>query len=287
MVAQGIEHLTGKTNAIQAWRTVVNTQDVVGIKVVSGPGANSGTRPAVVSAVIEGLLSAGLPAHNIIIWDKQLVTLRKAGFVDLAQRYNVRVEGSADYGYDEKIFYENSILGNLVWGDLEFGRKDTKAGRKSYVSKLLTHEVTRIINIAPLLNHNVGGVSGCLCSLALGSVDNTLRFELQADRLASAVPEIYALAALSDKVVLNMTDALIGQYEGEQQSLLHYSTDLNQIWLSKDPVALDVLSIQELDRERQAMKMPLGIKNLELYRNAAMLELGMSEPQKVRIEMVK
>jgi len=87
---------------------------------------------------------------------------------------------------------------------------------------------------------------------------------------------------------LNITDALIGQYQGEQMSLLHYSTELNQIWLSKDPVALDVLAIQQLDRERQEWRLQVGYDNPELYKNASFfLELGVDDPAKIRIEMAK
>ncbi len=288
MVDQGICKLSGAASVAQAWKTYVSTQDVVGIKVYSAPGSSSGTRPSVAAAVVEGLLAAGVPAKNIIIWDKHIEDLRRAGFADVARGLGVRVEGSADAGYDEKAFYENAVLGTLVWGDLEFGRKDdTKIGRKSFVSKLLTGEITKIINIAPLLNHNLIGINGCLCSLALGSVDNTMRFELHADRLATAVPEIYALPSLSDHVVLSITDALIGQYEGESLSLLHYSTELNQIWFSKDPVALDMLGIQELDREREARSMPLVRRNIELYQNASLLELGTGDSKKIKVEMVR
>jgi hypothetical protein len=288
MVDRGILKLTGKSDLKQAWRTFVSTQDIVGIKVYSGPGANSGTRPAVVGAVIEGLLKAGLAPSHIIIWDKRLVDLRLAGYDDLARRYNVRVAGAADSGFDEDVFYDNPIIGSLVAGDLDFDSKGIKTGRNSYVTKLLTRSITKIINVTPLLNHNLAGVCGNLYSLAIGSVDNTLRFEASPERLATAVPEIYAKPALSDHVVLNITDALIGQYQGEQMSLLHYSVELNQIWLSKDPVALDVLAIQELDRERQERKIQPGNDNPELYNNASFfLELGVGDPSKIRIEMAK
>ena len=177
MVDHGILKLTGKADLKQAWRAFVSTQDVVGIKVYSGPGANSGTRPAVVGAVIEGLLKAGLPASHIIIWDKRLLDLRLAGFDDVARRYNVRLAGAADSGYDEKVFYDNSIMGTLVAGDLDFDRNGKTTGRNSYVSKLVTQTITKIINVSPLLNHNLAGVCGNLYTLAMGSVDNTLRFE--------------------------------------------------------------------------------------------------------------
>jgi len=96
------------------------------------------------------------------------------------------------------------------------------------------------------------------------------------------VPEIYALPVLNDHVVLNIVDALICQYEGEERSLLHYSSVLNQLWFSRDPVALDVLSLEELDRQRRLANAPAVQSSRELYSNASLLELGISEPKKIR-----
>src|SRR5207249_4900275 len=197
--------------------------------------------------------------------------------------YHIRVVGSAQAGYDEKAFYDKPLLGNLVWGDLEFGKKEPGVGRKSFVSKLVSQEITKIINVSPMLNHNFAGISGHLYGLAMGSVDNIARFEADAGRLARAVPEIYALPSLSDRVVLNVVDALICQYEGGERGLLHYSTMLNELRFSRDPVALDVLSIQELERQRQAAGAPAIKPNLELYNNAALLELGVSDLKKIRM----
>ena len=131
MVNRAITNLTGKIGVKEAWLSLVSTQDVVGVKVYSVPGPNSGTRPAVAAAVVEGLLAAGLPPKHIILWDKQATDLRLAGYYDLAARYGVRVEGSAQAGYDEKVFYDTALLGNLVWGDFEFGQKGPGIGRKS------------------------------------------------------------------------------------------------------------------------------------------------------------
>ncbi len=283
MVARGMTNLTGKTTVAQAWLSLVRTQDTVGIKVYSLPGPNSGTRPAVVAAVVEGLLNAGLPPGKIIIWDRQATDLRLAGFFDLGRRYGVRVASSSQSGYDEKAFYERELIGNLVWGDLEFGKKGDGVGRKSFVSKLVSREMTKIINVTPLLNNNLAGVSGNLYSLAIGSVDNTVRFESDADRLATAVPEIYALRELSDHVVLNITDALICQYEGGERGLLHYSATLNELRFSTDPVALDVLSLKELERQRQAPRALPGTANPDLYKNAALLELGVNDPNRIQV----
>lgn len=286
MVERGLLAHTGKPSLAEAWRSVVKTNDVVGLKVLSAPGRTSGTRPAVVAAVVEGLLAAGLAPKNIVIWDRQLVDLRIAGYFELAERYGVRVSSAASAGWDDKAYYENSLLGNLVWGDSEFGKKGDGIGRKSYVAKLVARDLTRHISIAPMLNHNLAGVSGHFVSLALGSVDNTLRFESTSRALAEAVPEIFALPAIYDRLALCITDALICQYQGEHLTRLHYAAPLSQLRFSKDPVALDALSVAELEAQRQKAGLPLTKFTSDLYKNAGvLLELGVSDPRQIRVEM--
>ncbi len=289
MVNLAVTNFTGKIKIADAWRSLVSMQDVVGIKVFSAAGELSGTRPIVVAAVIHGLLDAGLPATNIIIWDKHEDDLRAAGFFKLAAQLGVRAAGAVETGYDPTNFYlpDSAVIGNLLYGDLEFGKKGEGVGRKSFVSLLVSRQITKIISIAPLLNENEIGACGQLYSLALGGVDNTFRFESDADRLAVAVPEIYALPALGDRVALDITDALIGQYEGSSRGLLQYSFVLDQLWFSRDPVALDTLAIKELEHERRALDAPEFKPNLELYANAALLQLGVNDTNKIRVEKIK
>ena len=289
MVNRGLTNFTGRTTIAGAWRTLVSTQDVVGIKVCSEPGEISGTRPAVVAAVIHGLLDAGVPPEHIVIWDKHTDDLRAAGFFQLAAQLGVRASGAADTGYDPTNFYnpDTATIGNLIWGDWEFGKTNEGVGRKSFVSELASRDLTKIISLAPLLNDNVTGVCGHLYSLTMASVDNTMRFEGDPNRLAIAVPEIYALPALGDRVALNITDALIGQYEGGERGLLHYSSVPDQLWFSRDPVALDTLAVQELARERRAAKAPEFTPHLEIYTNAVLLQLGVSDPAKIQVEKIQ
>lgn len=286
LVEKGITSFTGKATVAEAWRSVVSTQDTIGIKVFSSPGPNSGTRLAVVAGVVEGLLKAGVPPKQIIVWDKHWADLNRAGFAGLAEAYGIRVSASASAGYDETNSYPNPLLGQLVWGDLEFRRPGEGVGRRSFVTKLVTKEITKIINVPPLLNHNAAGVSGNLFSLSMGSVENTLRFESSAGRLAEAVPEIYALPVLGDRVVLNIVDALIGQYEGELQTRFHHATVLNELRFSTDAVALDVMSLQELNEQRQRVKMTAVTNSFELYHNASLLELGVSDVKNIFVERV-
>ncbi len=283
MVERGLLALSGKKDIASAWHEYLTLEDRVGIKVVSGPGKTSGTRVAVVDAVIHGLLAAGFSAKQIVVWDRHIADLRQAGYFALTERYGVRVAGASEAGYDNETFYESNSIGKLIWNDHEFGKTGEGIGKKSFISKLVMRDMTKIILISPLLNHNEIGVSGQFASLVLGSVDNTLRFESDPSKLAVTVPEMYAMPALGDKVALCMVDALICQYQGEQTPLLHYSARLNQIWFGKDPVALDVLSIREIEKQRQTAKVPSPRLNWELYQNAFLLQLGINEPRQIQV----
>jgi hypothetical protein len=289
MVNRGLTNFTGRATVAAAWRSLVSTQDIVGLKVFSAGGEISGTRPAVVAAVVHGLLDAGLPPDHIIIWDKYADDLRAAGFFKLGKQLGVRVAGAVETGFDPTNFYlpDSPVIGTLRYGDLEFGKKGEGVGRKSFVSLLVSRQITKIISIAPLLNENDIGTCGHLYSVALGSVDNTFRFEGDPDRLAIAVPEIYALAAVGDRVAFNITDALLAQYEGGPKGLLQYSTVLDQLWFSRDPVALDTLALQELARERAERHAAEFKVNTALYTNAALLQLGIADPAYIQVRKLK
>jgi hypothetical protein len=285
----GLLQLTHCPNVVAAWRSLVSTNDRVGIKVFSKPGPYCGTRPAVVAAIAQGLMTAGLPAENIFIWDKDSEDLWVAGYFGLGRKLGVRVSGAAEAGYDPNTSYlpDTPVVGMLAWNDLEFGQTNREAGRRSFVTKLITGQMTKIISVAPLINENSAGICGHFYSLGLGSVDNTRRFDGDPDRLAVALPEIMALPSVGDHVALNVTDALLGQYQGGPSSFLQYSTVLNQIWLSHDPVALDVLGLNELAREAKTFGSHSLPSNSEIYTNAALLELGTDDPAKIQIEKVR
>lgn len=284
MVSRGIMQLTRQTNVTAAWRSLVSTQDVVGIKVLSRPGPISGTRPEVVAAVVKGLTAAGVPASQIVVWDLHLEDLRAAGYCELAERHGIRVAGSVESGWDESVFLERPLLGALVYGDLEFGRQGPRVGRRSHGSKLVVSGMTRIISIAPLLNHNLVGVFGHLIGLGLGSVDNTHRFEASPGELPLVVGDIIEAVGITDRLVLGITDALLAQYQGDKRPLLHYSAVVNEVWFSKDVVALDVLALQELENQRQAAGIAQTPVDLSLYENATVMDLGVSDRRRIDVE---
>lgn len=288
MVERGLRAFTTTTNTTAAWRSLVTSNDVVGFKVVSAPGALSGTRPAVVRSLIQSLLAAGHPASQIIIWDKREVDLRPAGWFALAAELGVTCVAAENAGWDAEKNYESPVLGRLVAGDLEFDRTDkNKVSRRSHVTRLLTGRITKIVSVAPVLSHSVTAVHGHLAGLAFASVDNTLRFANDAGLLAEAVPDICALDDLMPKVVLGIGDALVCQFRGEDQPMLHYAVPLNELRFSRDLVALDALALENVTQARTAVKYE-GEKPVktELYLNAELIELGVADLKQIRVTPV-
>lgn len=286
---RGLLAFTRTADVTAAWRSLVATNDTVGIKVYSVPGSLCGTRPAVVAAIARGLLAAGLPPDHVIIWDQHAYDLQAAGFFRLGARLGVRVAGATESGYDAGTFYlpDSPVTGFLVWGDLEFDSKDDNIGKKSFVSQLVSRQMTKIISVAPLINENASGLCGHFFSLSLGSVDNTRRFQNDPDRLAVALPEIYALPSVGDRVALLVTDALLAQYQGGPSGFLQYSTKPEQLWLGRDPVALDTLALKELVRARNQASIPPLPANYQIYTNAVLLQLGINDPARILVEKVK
>ncbi len=285
MVDAGIKGMTARPTTEDAWHSLVQTNDVVGFKVTASPGPVSGTRTSVVRALVESLLQAGFPPHHVIIWDKRMIDLQNGGWVNLANDLGVRCEASEESDWDPNRFYESPMAPRLIAGDLEFGIKNKEGvGRKSYVTRLLTQKITKIISVAPVLSHNFTGVNGHLTGLALGSVDNSLRFSGQPDRLAEVIPEICALDDLMPKVVMGVSDALICQYRGEETTLLHYAKVLNELRFSHDLVALDALALADIETARGEHRTGTEKPHLtDLYSNAELIEMGVSNRDRIDI----
>ncbi len=271
----GICKLTGASDITNAWKHFLNTNDVLGIKVFTKPGPVCGTRVGLVGALVSSIIASGiLPNTNIIIWDHNKVDLTNAGFLNLEKKWGIQVLDVLQTGYDTNVFYENPIVGNLNWGDVEFGLSPENTSRKSRVTRILSQKVTRLFLITPLVYHPRFGICGHLYHLGLQSVDNTQRFIRDQDTFAIAIPEICAIEQIGDKLALCITDALLCQYEGGPTGQPHYVVPLNQIWIGTDPIATDLLGLQQIQKVRQKMGLPLIKRSLQLWENASLLQLG-------------
>ena len=284
MVDRGIVALTQAADVAAAWRQFARPNDVVGIKINSLPGPAMGTRREVVSAVVEGLRRAGVPAKNIIIWDRSEDNLVAAG-------WDLRDSGDGplcmatlpNVGWDSHVYYQVPHVGSIIWGDQEFRERDI--GERSYYSRIVTERVTKLINIPVLMDNRHVGLSGCLYNIAMGSVDNNRRFQTESLHYDAGIAEICARPPISEKLVLNILDGLVAQYAGGPMFQPQASWTPGEIYLSRDPVALDALALAAIEKRRKDAGMP-SLRDRARHIHFA-VEMGVGVDDRSRMDIIE
>ena len=130
MVDRLVLGVTGKETVPAAWRSLVEPSDIVGIKISATGGAPGATHLAVVEAIVDGLLSAGVPRGNLLVWDREAEDLRAAGYLGShgQQTFLCPVRAiEPKWGYDPRVTYSSAVLGKLIWGDYSFRGRPLQA----------------------------------------------------------------------------------------------------------------------------------------------------------------
>ncbi len=288
--------VTGKATVADAWKSLVTPEDKVGIKVSASGRSISGTNPEVVDAIVAGLHQAGVPSSNIIVWDRNLDDLLAAGFKKDGANYTLRwVDGGA--GYDKYAQISAPIIGKLIWGDRKFGDKTgqqrmadrlgnpEQLSSSSYYAKVLSTEVTKVINVPSLTDSFMTGINGGLTNMTISNVDNWRRFAKAASEGDTYIAEIYADAMIHDKVVLTILDALILQFAGGPFPNPDYCRPNYSIFASKDPIAIDATAFRLIEEVRKDNKMP-SIRTMTNYVEAGS-QLGLGQYDESRIKTIR
>jgi uncharacterized protein (DUF362 family) len=240
-------------SAAELWKSLFSQDDVVGIK-LNCISRSVKPNKELIDAVVAGLKDAGVKENNIIVWDRfedQLV--RRARLKVNTGAEGVRIYGTEKpndslSGYDKDVYYESDA-------DTKEYRSET--GNRSLVSRIVTKDCTKIINMPVLKDHNVAGVSGCLKNLTFGAVNNTARFHKDPMYCSPAVPDIYALPPVRSKTVLHVLDALRVCYNGGPDCPNPaYIVPFSTIYLATDPVACDTIALVVVVRLRKEHGLP-------------------------------
>jgi uncharacterized protein (DUF362 family) len=256
--------VTGKGSPDAAWCSLVKPGERVGIRVSSQPGAVGGTHPAIAKAVVEGLISAGIKAENILVWDRRREDLVAAGY-DKVPGLNLRWIEQGE-GYDPKIVVTASATGRLVYGDMGFKESRSslsdimgptaQLSEESHVPLILTRDVDKVINIPSLCDSYFTGINGSLAGMTIGTLDNWRRFGNGRGYGDSALAEVYGNEWLGKKVVLTILDGMVIQFAGGPYPSPGNCVTYSTLFASKDPVAIDATGLRLLDEQRLVSRMP-------------------------------
>ena len=80
--------------------------------------------------------------------------------------------------------------------------------------------------------------------------------------------------ARQSKLRLHITDALLCQFHQGDQSRPDYATAINELWISRDPVALDALSAELIASLRRSLNLPVRRSPDAILRYATKMYLG-------------
>src|SRR5205085_12036089 len=243
---------TGQPDLARAWGSLVSPNDKIGIKICAVGGELFTTHRDVVNAIVDGLVAAGQKRSSIIVWDRSLGGINEAGYRPEKEGYQMKSIAPRD-GYDPKAVFTAPLSGKLTWGDLEFRSDRGKipllsdqeiTSDDSHFARILSSEVTKIINVPVMSDSGSCGIAGCLYNVTIPNIDNWRRFT-QSRYGHAAIPEIYRMPIIGSKVVLNIMDGLMAQYAGGPQSQPNFAVHHATILASKDPVAIDALTVRQ------------------------------------------
>jgi len=298
MVEKAVRSVAGVNDTSRAWKKFVSVEDRIGLKVNPVAGKSLSTSLEITRAVINQLLSAGIPEKNIIIWDRRESDLIEAGFT-VSNFPGIKIMGTEvkdanDSFYDSegKLYSEKMIDKDwYYWADCE-EKYDAETlpymvneGKYSYFSKICTSNLDKIINI-PILKNAGSSVSICMKNLSYGVITNTGR--LHKDLWSETCAEVCAFPPLRDKVVLNIVDGIKGCYQGGPGANPQFITGFFSVFAGTDPVAVDRVGYEMILKKR----IEEGIQKQESVKGRAFLELaqkyglGVADLDKISVDKI-
>ena len=294
MVNRLVLAVTAQPDLARAWGSLVSPNDKIGIKISAAGGELFTTHRDIVNAIVDGLVAAGHRRGSIIVWDRSLGGIDDAGYRPGAEGYQIKSIAPRD-GYDAKAIFTAPLIGKLIWGDLDF-RSDQgtvpllsdneQTSEQSHFSRIVSSEVTKIINVPVMSDSMTNGLAGCLYNVTIPNIDNWRRFSQVNGWGGVAIVDLYNNPLIGKKVVLNIMDGLAAQYAGGPQSQPNYAVHHATILASKDPVAIDTLALQRIDGWREKAKLPPIGRLAKHVQVAGQVGLGHADPARIEVRNV-
>jgi uncharacterized protein (DUF362 family) len=264
-LGSAVAKAAGEDGPVAAMRRLFRPGDVVGIKVNSLAGRGLSPHPALVNRLTGWLQEAGVPARNIVIWDRTDRELAAAGFSIVRRGNNVRCFGTND-DYD--------------WSPREWGPGG------SCFARLLVDDLTALINVGVLKDHDLAGVSIGLKNW-YGVIHNPNKHH--DNGCNPYVAHLAAYPLIRDKLRLTVIDGMSAQCHGGPARNPRWIWPWQGLLVSTDPVAVDAVGRKIIDERRAALGLPSvaeAKREPEYIETAGNLGLGIADPTKVKVEDV-
>jgi uncharacterized protein (DUF362 family) len=243
MLERGLKELTGENSTKASIAKFIKPNDVVGIKINPSGAPACCSSPELVREIVDGLVSAGVPVRNIVVYDRFGYEIEIGSYQALLQP-GVEVVGVQDglldsAGYDADIYCEANF----------FGEWDTR----SYMASIVATRLDKIINVPTMKDHSAAGVTGCLKNVAYGTFNNVARSHQNPYSFTNPLIGVMCTAEpLRSKVVLNIMDGMRMVWHGgpltQNQDFIYPA---GVLLMSTDPVAMDTVELEAIEKKRK------------------------------------
>ena len=243
MLDKAMKELTGASSARDAWVKFIQPSDVVGIKINPSGAPACCSSPEIVREIITSVQSLGVPARNIVVYDRYSYEIDLGSYQTLMPA-GVRIVGiqeafGSGAGYDSNVYCDANF----------FGEWETR----SYMASIVVHEVTKIINVPTMKDHSASGVTGALKNLAYGSFNNVARTHRSPYSFTNPlIGMMCTVEPLRSKAVLHIMDGMRQVWHGGPLTQVQEFIDQTGILLvSTDPVAMDSVELEAIEKKRR------------------------------------
>jgi hypothetical protein len=279
MVEEALRLFTGAGSGAAALAGFFRPTEKVAIKVNAFGYPHSMVNPVTALTLARLLVEAGLKKPNIRIYDQYESRMRGAGY---------RLAKPAD--------------GIWVTGpdgaDPELQRYEDGPHKVSFHWARALTWADAVLNVCVPKDHDLTGITGALKNVAFGSVRPTAARERQPNGYTTvpafhrnnadpAIAWLYSRPMIRDKVRLVLCDATRVLYQGGPKDNDRHRARNNQILVSTDPVAIDLMILEIVNRHRRAKRLrPIESDSRRLPRfiaTAARMGLGVGERSRLSV----
>jgi uncharacterized protein (DUF362 family) len=243
MLNEGMKELTGESSSTAAWQRFIEPHDVVGIKINSSGAPVCYSSPEIVREIIAALRSIGVPAQNIVVFDRYSDEIEMGAYHALVPA-GTRVVGIECGAFDASR-YDFDVYCDANF----FGESETRC----FLAKVVTQDVTKIINIPTMKDHSAAGVTGCLKNLGYGCFNNVARTHQQPYTYTDPfIGYLCSTEPLRSKAVLNIMDGMREVWHGGPlTSNWDFVYEAKTLFIGTDPVGVDTVELEAIEKKRR------------------------------------
>ncbi len=265
-------------------RLIPGEKGKVGLKIYSDSGPGLATPIPLVQGVIHALMERGYEREDIFLVGLNTLRLRFTGFLPSLITGRTPFEGhpvfileSGEF-YDPGWFYDSPLPSRfdpVFLADRPNEPEDRlEANRRSFLATPLFLEADFWINLPVYTDHPTLGVNGALVNATLWNASNTARFLTSPANAPAAVAEMSAIPELRQTWLFSIASLQHYQFIGGPAYNSLYTVSDREILLSADPVALDTLMLERINRHRQRWGFPIVSEEIRTLEFAEVLNVG-------------